>query len=756
MIYTDAYIQREFSGKKWALPAMVYGRPLELYEGAPIGQQRVIKELEALGYRPLSHDRRPGTYVVRDQRLQVHTRGFRFWDGSEPERRLQIDFRGNRVSQIGDRSGSDSAIVRLEPLHIGGIYPKHNEDRMLVRLDEVPPFFIDALIAVEDQDYFDHHGVSLIGIARAMWANVRAGGVAQGGSTLTQQLVKNFFLTRERTVTRKLTEILMAVMLDLRYSKEDILEAYLNEIYLGQDGHRAIHGIGLASQYYFNRPLGELDGNQMALMVAMIKGPSYYDPWRHPERALARRNLVLQKTQEQGRLSPDIADRLSTLPLSMGERGRARSRFYPAYLDLVRRQLRSDYSEDDLASEGLQVFTGLDPVVQQAAESALTTTLDRIEQQQQAAGRDVRGLQGAVVVTRVDSGEVLALVGGRESRFAGFNRALDAARPVGSLMKPAVYLSALERGDYTLMTALDDSPVQYTARNGTVWAPRNYDRESHGQVRFYEALAKSYNQSTARLGLDIGVGQVSETIQRLGYSGAVPQLPSVFLGALALSPLDVAGLYQTIASGGFVTPLRAIREVLDNQTRPLLRYDVDVEQRVDDRAVYLLDYALRAVMTEGTGRGVRRYLPASFTVAGKTGTTDEQRDVWFAGYSGDLLAVVWVGMDNNVQTPLTGSSGALPVWGALMAEVSQVPLPNRLPDGVVELWVDAAAGGLSSAGCDGARLIPFVAGTQPAYRSGCSDAAVSIEPRPAPARPPPPPKPPPQQDRSFWERLFSR
>ena len=723
-MYLDAYIQRAFSGKKWAVPAMVYGRPLELYAGAPVGPRALTAELETLGYRAAGATAGAGTYSVSGSTVSIATRGFRFWDGEEPTRRLRVAFAGNSVQAVRDEQGVEVALARLEPVHIGGIYPAHNEDRILVRVSDVPPLLIHTLMAVEDQNFDSHHGVSPKGIARAMWVNVSSGALEQGGSTLTQQLVKNFFLTRERTITRKLMELAMALVMELRYSKEEILEAYLNEIYLGQDGHRAIHGFGLASHYYFNRPIAELGAPQIALLVGMVRGPSYYDPWRHPERSRERRDTVLALMVDQQVIDAAQAAQIAQMPLGVGDRDQARSKFYPAYLDLVRRQLRRDYSEEVLSSEGLQIFTGLDPAVQRAAEASLQETLAKIESDFKARGKPQQGLEGAVIVTRVDSGEVLAVVGGRNSRVAGFNRALDALRPVGSLMKPAVYLTALEDGRYTLLSPLDDGPVAYKGANGQVWRPRNYDREDHGMVRLHRALAQSYNQSTARLGLELGIERVVDTIHRLGVDREVPALPSVALGAVALSPIEVAGMYQTIASGGFSSPLSAIREVMDASGEPLTRYPVAVEQKVRQSAVYLLEYALKEVVSAGTARSASNRLPAGLVVAGKTGTTDDQRDSWFAGYSGDLLAVVWIGRDDNGVTALTGATGALPAWAGLMAAASREPRRARAPGGITETWVDEAGGGLSAEGCPGARLMPFMNGTEPDYEAACTGSGL--------------------------------
>ena len=758
-MYLDARIQRQFSGRKWAVPAVVYARPLELYAGAPLSQRALLAELEALGYRAGSGTA-AGSYAVNGATVGVATRGFRFWDAEEPARALRVTFAADAVAAVRDGGGAEVALARLEPVHIGGIYPAHNEDRILVRVADVPPVLVAALMAVEDQNFLHHHGVSLKGMARALWVNVSSGALEQGGSTLTQQLVKNFFLTRERTISRKLLELAMAIVLEMRYSKQEILEAYLNEIYLGQDGHRAIHGFGLASHYYFNRPIGEIDAAQVALLVGLVRGPSYYDPWRHPERSRARRDTVLALMVEEHVIDAATAERIRQQPVGVGARDVARSRFYPAYLDLVRRQLRRDYPEDVLASEGLRVFTGLDPAVQRAAEQALQQTLARIERDYGARGKLQGALEGAVIVTRVDSGEVLAVVGGRHSRIAGFNRALDAQRPVGSLMKPAVYLAALESGRYTLMSPLDDGPVAYKGANGQVWRPRNYDREDHGMVRLYRALAQSYNQSTARLGLDMGIDRVVDVIHRLGVEREVPALPSVTLGAVALTPFEVAGMYQTIASGGFASPLSSIREVMDDSNQPLTRYPVAVQQRVRQSAVYLLEYALKEVVRSGTARSAAARLPPGLVVAGKTGTTDEQRDSWFAGYSGDLLAVVWIGRDDNGVTALTGATGALPAWTELLAATSREPRRSETPEGVDEVWVDPGSGGVSAEECPGARRVPFLVGTEPAYAAPCSGASLwpGSSSAPPPAREEAVPQPRQQREPSppqrWWKRWF--
>jgi penicillin-binding protein 1B len=576
---------------------------------------------------------------------------------------------------------------------------------------------IQALIAVEDRHFYSHLGVSPRGIARAMWTNLRAGQVVQGGSTLTQQLVKNYFLTSERSLGRKLMEAPMAMLLELHYSKQEILEAYLNEVYLGQAGSRAIHGFGLASRYYFGRPLESLSVEQLALLAGLVKGPSYYDPRRHPERAKQRRDLVLNLLQQQQLLSRQQLAQATASALGVVPKSSLTKGAFPAYLDLVKRQLRKDYRPDDLSSEGLQIFTSLDPIVQKQAETSLAQVVDQLQKRH---GEKLVKLQGAVVVGHSQTGEVVALVGDRQPRYQGFNRALDAVRPIGSLVKPAVYLSALEQPQrYTLISPIDDEPIEIQNPDGSAWVPRNYDRQTHGRVPLHRALSHSYNLAAAQLGMEQGMPKIVETLERLGVKREVKPYPSTLLGSLSLSPFEVAQIYQTIAANGFDTPLRAIRSVLTAQGQLLSRYPFELQQQFDPAPVHLLQYALQETAREGTAKSLYRRFPASLNLAGKTGTTNDQRDSWFAGFSDDFLAVVWLGHDNNQPTPLTGSSGALPVWSELMARLRPQPYQAVAPAQISYHWVDSEQGVRTEQGCDNARLIPFINGSEPQQFRGC-------------------------------------
>jgi penicillin-binding protein 1B len=721
VFYLDYTIRTQFEGKRWAIPAKVYARPLELYPGAHLSADQFENELLVLSYSKNNIPNRQGTYWRNGNNFHVVTRDFIFWDSPEQSLPLRVEFRGREVRSVEHaRSGDTVPLVRFDPAIIGRIYPQHTEDRVLVQLEEVPPLLIKALMLVEDRNFYSHGGVSLRSIFRAMLANLRAGGTVQGGSTLTQQLVKNFFLSNERTITRKLNEAIMALLLEQHYAKDEILEAYLNEIYLGQDGRRAIHGFGLASQFYFERPVNKLNVEEIALLVALVKGASYYNPRRYVKRAMDRRNLVIDLLEEEGEISKHEALTAKAKGLGVSQRAQSGVTSYPAFMDLVRRQLKSDYREEDLNSEGLQIFTTFDPLIQTESEKAFTTRLNQLGK---ARDTEEAELQAASVVISVESGEVLSMVGGRNPRFAGFNRVLDAVRPIGSLVKPTVYLTALSRPEqYTLATLLDDSPFTLELETGDQWVPENFDKESHGMVPLVMALANSYNLSSTRLGMDVGLPNIIETLKRLGVEREIKPYPSLLLGSLALSPWEIAQVYHTLATGGFRTPLRAIREVLTAKGEPLQRYPLSIQQVYDSTPVYLVTYAMRIAARYGTGRGMYRTLPEDLVVASKTGTSNDLRDSWFAGFAGDKLGIVWIGMDNNEPTGLTGSSGALRIWVDIFNQINLVSAIETPPPNVEMVKIDTATGLRGGFGCKETVELPFIVGTAPSETSPCTDS----------------------------------
>lgn len=712
MAKLDARIQEVFDGPKWSIPARVYARPLELYEGLSIDQVTVASELQRLGYSN-GASTRPGQFVSTGSTLTLHTRGFKFADGFEASRELSVSFNDNRISKLTDGAGKPVAITRLEPQVIGRISPAQTEDRLLIRLEQLPTGLTDALLAVEDPKFFEHKGLSIRGILRAIWVNIKERRFAQGGSTLTQQLIKNLFLTRERSIKRKLTEWPMAIALERRYSKEEILQAFVNEVFFAQDKSRAIHGFGLGSLYFFDKPVQELETHESALLVALLKGPTYYSPIRHPQRALERRDLVLRIMHRENLLTTEQYNAAKSQPLGISRNTNLRQQ--PAYLDLVKQQLQRDYSTEDLHRNGLNVFTNFDPVVQLKLESSVETGYDQIAIEQGLAREALEKLQTAAVVTRADNGEVLAIVGGREARFAGFNRALDANRQIGSLVKPFIYATALEQPDkYNLASLIDDAPVFLEQENGEIWSPENYTLESRGPVMMLDALTHSLNQASVNLGLEIGIEEFVESLKRYDLGKDIKPLPSLLLGATELSVIDVASLYQSLASSGFNTPLRAIREVQASDGQLLQRYQLKVEQRLDAATTHQITYALQNIMRAGTGVRAYRYIPASIALAGKSGTSNEQRDSWFAGFDGKHSAVVWMGHDDNTPTPVTGSKGALEIWARVMANLEASSLRFNAPPSIRYANINPATGHRTVADCPGTLRLPFHKDYEPA------------------------------------------
>ncbi|MBT8115704.1 MAG: transglycosylase domain-containing protein, partial [Arenicella sp.] len=640
-----------------------------------------------------------------------------------------------------------------------------HEDRSLLKLEDTPPDLINAVLAVEDRQFYSHFGVNPVGIARALWSNLRAGRVVQGGSTLTQQLVKNYYLTTEQTYKRKLIEAIMAVLLELHYSKQEILEAYINEVHLSQAGNRAIHGFDLASRYFFGRPLQELELDQLALLAGINNGPSYYNPIRHPQRALQRRNLVLKTMFTEGHITEATYAEATAQDLGISPTAQSAAPLsYPAFMGLVRENLRHDYEQQHLASDGLRIYTTLNPRIQQILQQAALDELLAIEQRK---GIEPGSLQVAAVVVRTDNGEVAAMIGDRNTNFSGFNRALRARRPVGSLLKPFVYLTALESPlRYSLATPVPDREIVVSQRGSPDWKPQNYDGQEHGEVMLIDALAQSYNLATVQLGMEVGVDKVAETIRRVGYQQQFSELPSLLLGAVPMSVLDVGQLYLTLASGGFKTPVKGVRSVLTNQYEPLGRYALTVDQAVQPEFNSLITYALQEVVRGGTARRVLNGFRYDYGLAGKTGTTDDYRDSWFAGFSGNYLTVVWVGRDDNQPTGLTGASGAAHIWAKAMQKIPLRRLQIGFPQDIVAARIVYSLNP-EIKDCSLDRQLPVLKASLPLRQLPCNeqmqydladdDHSIFIEPesqaendvQPAEAG-----QQTQKKRKSFWQRLF--
>ncbi|MET1219757.1 MAG: penicillin-binding protein 1B [Glaciecola sp.] len=737
LFYLDAQIKPHFSGNKWQVPAQIFARPLVIELKQEITPQEVVDELELLGYRKVGSASRVGEYSINGASLNVVRRAFHFPEGFAGQSSITLRWRNARIAQIIQDQRQVNAI-RLEPWLVTRLSSGSREDRMLVTQADLPPLLLDALVLVEDRNFYTHWGVNPLAIVRALLANISAGRKVQGGSTLTQQLVKNLYLTREQSYTRKLKEALMALVIDARYSKDEIIIAYVNEVFVGQNGGKAVHGFGLGSHFYFDRPLNELNLPEIATLVGMLKGPSYYNPKRKPERAKTRRDLVLRILFEADKI--DKATYLAAIeaPLTVASGASLASGKHPAFMDKVRRELKTVLADPDLRSSGVKVFTSLDINAQRRAEQALKQRTESI-----AKTRKLDNLQASMVVSDIRTGELRVIIGSRYVDESGFNRALDMQRSIGSLVKPAIYLTALEQADtYHLATILKDAPLSLTTDDGQVWEPQNADKEYRGAVPLLQALTQSYNLPAVDTALNLGLSNLIDTIQRLGIDKPIAQLPAITLGAVNLAPVDVVQMYQTLANNGEYRPVHTVTAVVSADNELLWQHGGYHDQRVDEAVTYLLNYALHKVTKDGTAKSLGKRFP-KVNMAGKTGTTNDYRDSWFAGFDRNLVSAIWVGDDNNATTGLSGSSGALRIYSDWQQTMTPKSLSQRFPEGVVIAHFDPTSGARMTPGCpDNVSL--------PAIKSGLSELVKTCQGQ-VQKEQPPAPKP---KQKSWWKRLL--
>lgn len=744
----DRIVVSRFEGRRFEVPSKVYAAPQVVYPGTDWQRADLAGWLVRSGYReqPAGGVLLPGRYVWTPGRLMVHLRAFDH--PLRPEEARLLEFRlsaGNIDAILDPDSGNPVDVVVLEPEPVSAFLGLDREQRDLVELDDLPPHLIGAVYSVEDKRFEDHHGIDLRRVVGAGLANLRAGQIEQGASTLTQQLVKNFFLTPERTFERKLREAVMALIIEARYSKAEILQAYLNEIYLGQRGTTQVHGVGEAARLYFGKPAASLTVSESAVIAAIIQSPNGISPYRQPQRAVARRNMVLDLMFEQGRIGWEELEAARREPLEVAaisaDTGDVRY-----FLDVLTQQLPSVYDENVLSSDGLRIYSTLDPRIQRAAVRALRTGLRRIEDRSKATGNPVEGLQGCLIAMRPQTGEVLALVGGRDYGTSQWNRCIQARRPVGSVFKPFVYVAALDPANgpvLTLTDTLEDTPFEVpTPESDEPWRPRNYDHVFRGTVKVREALERSLNVPAARLAQRVGVGKVAETAQRLGVTSPLPLVPSLALGTAEVAPIEVARAYSTLANGGRRPAPRTFVDLVESdgvvrEVRPL----EGAERVLDPAAAYLAVSLLEGVVDRGTAARVRGTGMVG-PIAGKTGTTDDEHDLWFVGFTPELVAVVWVGFDDPAPVGLPSSAGALPIWTDFMMEVlgKRVRGAFPRPNSVEVVAVDPETGARALADCPRREREFFIRGTAP--EQTCPAAAVVPEQ--------------PGVFRRTFERLFGR
>ncbi len=722
-IYFDSVVLSKFEvDDRWVLPAVVYSRPLELYPDQKLSLKQMEYELALLKYRKVSNPQHQGEYAVNEKsgRIVVIRRAFEFSDGAEDQMSLMIEFQGQRVtSLVNADTRQELGYARMDPVlldRINRIDPK--EDRIFLQLSEVPQGLIDTLIEIEDRSFYSNIGVNFFAIARAFIKNAIAGRVVEGGSTITQQLVKNYFLNSERSYARKFKEIMMAIIMNSRYTKDQILEAYMNEIYLGQNGNAGVYGFGLASYFYFGVPVSELSQDQMALLVGIIKGPSYYDPWRNPQSALERRNTVLAVLHKDGKLTDAEYAQYTARPLGVITRGKMNYSKTPAFMGVLKHEIASRFGQDFLSGNGIKIFTSLDPQAQAAAEQAASSELDAIEKE---TGRS--GLEVAMVVSSWRTAEVEAVVGSRTPQYEGFNRVLQGRRQGGSIIKPFVYPTAFHHGVH-LGTLINDSPLTVKLSSGKLWQPKNDDKSYRGPIAAHVAMAKSLNVPTVKIGMQVGLNHVVETLRAVGIKQDLPLYPSMVLGTIELTPYEVNSIYASLATDGVYQDLTTLRTVIRDGEIVYQRDDNKGEATIDPRDSYLALYVMTEATQIGTGRRIGRMFP-DVNIATKTGTTNDNRDTWTIGIDSDEVVSTWVGFDNNKSTGLFGSSGAMRVYGAYLKTRGVNSLELKRPEGIKFVNFNRQ-GNIVSDGCKGAGLTMLPARTDKIryVETGCSGTTV--------------------------------
>ena len=715
-IWLDKIVYDGFEKLSWTMPTRVFGKSLELYAGSEINKTRLIFELEHLGYVKSQQLTKSGQFAVSDDQIVFFPQKNQAKYIDRELTKIAVQFSDERVSSVFSIDSKEEVLsYRLEPILIGLINTKSFEDRRLLRIDEIPPILINTLIAVEDKNFYLHLGFDLQAVLRAIIANISSREISQGGSTLTQQLVKNFFLTRERTLKRKFTELLMSISLEVRYSKDKILEAYCNEVFLGQDGNRAIHGFGLASQFYFGKPLNQLNVTEIASLVAIVKGPSIYNPRKYPQKLRARRNMVLKTMVKNGIIKDHSFEFGLEQKILVTDKILSRSKDAEAFIDLVKIHLKDEYSENVLETGGLNIHTTFDLFLQKSIRDTLSNTLSRLGERFPLS----KNAQAAVVVIKPQTGELQAIIGDVVKGNGKFNRAVYSKRQIGSMIKPFIYSMALDTPEnFNLLTEINDADIAWKLSDGSIWEPSNYNDEINGRVTLIDGLVRSLNLATVDLGSKLGVEKVVNYLEKIGFPLAIAPFPSVLLGAIELTPLQLTSLYTTFVNAGYKLPIKTIKSVRDQNNYLVRQYPAELMPSLSPQTAALIQYALIQVARNGTAKAIANEFPGK-KLAGKTGTSDNFRDSWFIGLSANYLTTVWIGHDNNSTTGLSGSSGALQVWLEIMKVLRVEPLRSTLARGVVYEKVNLEQRSVVPKFCESDIVMPFAANSSPKTSGSC-------------------------------------
>lgn len=696
-------------------PLLIYGAPFFLTPGISVENSGLLERLHRLEYRPVTAVlQTAGEYVLTNESIEIFLHAQE--ESRLPARSVRLMLANGIVTDVLSLPDEQPAsLVSLEPALISGMRAGSKQVREWIPLSRIPSALIETLLAVEDRRFFSHHGIDPIAIGRALWANVTHGGVVQGGSTLTQQLAKNLYYSPQRTMRRKLRESVAAIVLEFKYRKEEILESYLNEIYLGQAGSVSIYGVGEAAHRYFGKTLDELSIDEVALIVGLIKGPNTYSPVKNVEHATERRNVVLRRLRDQGILTEEAWTRAVNQPLQVAL-AQDELTDAPYFVDYLLREVEEGTGMG--IPEGARIYSTLDPRIQQLATQALQQGLVKLETTYPALKGAEPSLQGAAVVLDAKTGHVLAMIGGRNYRTSQFNRAVQAQRSAGSLFKPFVYLAAFEAArdqgstGLTPATLLADEPVTLESGTGP-WSPQNYDRQYRGQVTVRTALEQSLNVPAVRVAHRTGITSFINMLRGFGIVTPLADNLSVALGSSSVSLLDITSAYGGLANSGVVVRPIAVTNMVRDTGETLWSPMLDRRQAASPQGVYLVTSLLKGVVDRGTGVRARAF-GVQGPVAGKTGTTDGYRDAWFVGYTPGLVIGVWVGFDDERPIKLTGSQAALPIWSELAIRLIPQDQPDfEMPSGMVLREIDPKTGQLATSQCPEKTPEVFIAGTEP-------------------------------------------
>ena len=686
--HLSGQVEKRFSSRRWSVPSKVFADTLLLYPGQRLNPLLFQEKLVRMGYREVpGRPTRKGEKQTAQNSLYLFLNDLKTPWKNRPGFLVKIAFKENEIgSIIRQEDGTSLPLVEIEPEEIMLFFGLERERRQLVSIKQIPEYVIHAVLAAEDSRFFDHWGVDPRGILRALLTNLRHGSIRQGGSTITQQLAKNYFLTPDRTLTRKFKEMVLAFTMEWMYTKKEILEIYLNKIYLGQKGPTAIDGIGEAGYFYFGKSVQELSLSEAATIAGLIRAPNKYSPYVDKAACRARRNFVLQAMHSKGWISEAALQaqlKSPIKPVGYSVYGKQA----PYYNDYLTQQLEMLYKPEDLATLGLSIYTTLDSQVQMAAETALNEGLERLEKKIPGLRRNSpdRSLQGAVVVMQPQTGHILAMVGGRNYNESQFNRITQAHRQPGSAFKPFVYLAGLDR--FTPISMLSNQPKTYSV-DGKIWEPKNFESTAKEQVTVREAIENSYNLATVDLAMQIGLESIIDSATRFGFSTPLDPYPSLALGAFEVIPLELARAYCVFAAEGVMTFPLALKAVSDENGNVLEQRHLKIERLISASKAFIMNSLLQGTIDHGTGRSLRSF-GIDWPVAGKTGTTNNYRDAWFIGYTPDILALVWVGFDNGDPIKATGAEAALPIWANIMKAIPHHISKNnfRVPDGVVKRYV---------------------------------------------------------------------